>query len=272
LISNAARFYARLKAMEGNGEARVLATPTVLTLNNVAAVLDLSQTKYMPLVGERVADLADITAGTMLRVIPRIVQDGADVRVRLEVDIEDGNLGDGSANGNVTRSTISTQAIIDLQQTLMIGGYRAESLSNKKQKVPLLGDVPLFGNLFSTRSSSESHRERLFLITPRLIGSSGQAAAPARAKRPVPLPPEVPVPRPAQPAPVQPAPQAAPAAARPAPAQPAPAQPAPAAAPASSPAPAFKKLDPPTLFAAPAKSATSRCKRPKAALSLYLAN
>ncbi|MDB5772256.1 MAG: hrcC, partial [Burkholderia sp.] len=46
LISNAARFYARLKAMEATGEARVLATPTVLTLDNVAAVLDLSQTRY----------------------------------------------------------------------------------------------------------------------------------------------------------------------------------------------------------------------------------
>jgi type III secretion protein C len=183
LISDAARFYARLKALEAKGEARVLATPTVLTIDNVAAVLDLSQSSYVSLVGERVADLADITAGTMLRVIPRMIREGAVTRVRLEVDIEDGAIdspGTGGAgkggNVNVTRSTISTQAIIDSQQTLMIGGYRAERLSHDKRKVPLLGDLPLVGGLFRTENTSTSTRERLFLITPRLSGTSGVVA------------------------------------------------------------------------------------------------
>jgi type III secretion protein C len=179
LISNAARFYLRLKALEGAGQARVLAKPTVLTLDNVAAVLDLSQTQYVPLVGERIADLANVTAGTMLRVVPRILREGDNTRVRLEVDIEDGTLGDPNGQKtNVTRSTISTQAIIDLQQTLMIGGYHAESVSKNQQKFPLLGDVPLLGNLFRTESESHTTRERLFLITPRLSGMAGVAAAP----------------------------------------------------------------------------------------------
>ena len=267
LISNATRFYARLKAMEGTGEARVLATPTVLTLNNVAAVLDLSQTRYMPLVGERVADLADVTAGTMLRVIPRIVQDGPDTRVRLEVDIEDGNLGDGSANSNVTRSTISTQAIIDLQQTLMIGGYRAESLTSQRQKVPLLGDVPLFGRLFRSEGRTESSRERLFLITPRLVGSSGQGVAPpARKRSEQPVRHESAAPAKAESAALAKVEPATPAKAEPAPlakVEPAAlassAPPAPAAS--SAPTLPFRKLALPTPFARGAKSARSRCRK-----------
>ena len=182
LISNAARFYLRLKALEGSGEARVLAKPTVLTLENVAAVLDLSQTSYLPLVGERVADLANVTAGTMLRVVPRIVREGANTRVRLEVDIEDGSLGDpNQKNTTATRSTISTQAFVDLQQTLMIGGYHAESRSQNQQKVPVLGDAPIFGGLFRSNTESHSDRERLFLITPRLVGGAG-TPAPERSK------------------------------------------------------------------------------------------
>ena len=178
LISNAAMFYARLKAMEGNGEAHVLATPTVLTLDNVAAVLDLSQTRYVQLLAERYADMADITAGTMLRVIPRIVQDGPSTRVRLEVDIEDGALGNTSpTDASVTRSTISTQAIVDVQQTLVIGGYHAESLQSNKHKVPVLGDVPMVGGLFRGETKTYGTRERLFLITPRLVGSRGTPAA-----------------------------------------------------------------------------------------------
>lgn len=181
LISNAARFYARLKAMENNGQARVLAKPTVLTLDNVAAVLDLSQTSYLPLVGERIADLADVTAGTMLRVVPRIVREGDITRVRLEVDIEDGALGDQNQKTLVTRSTISTQAIVDAQQTLMIGGYHAESLSKSREKIPMLGDVPVVGSLFGSDMESYSNRERLFLITPRLSGTAG-IAAPVRSR------------------------------------------------------------------------------------------
>ncbi|MYM98633.1 type III secretion system outer membrane ring subunit SctC, partial [Duganella vulcania] len=177
LINNAGRFYARLKAMEGSGDARVLAKPTVLTLDNVAAVLDLSQTAYVPLVGERVADLADITVGTMLRVVPRIVQEGAAMRVRLEVDIEDGAMDKNTTRNSVTRSSISSQAIVDAQQTLMIGGYHAESVSRQNQKTPLLGDVPLLGNLFRSTSETHSTRERLFLITPRVMTSAGMAAA-----------------------------------------------------------------------------------------------
>lgn len=177
LISNAARFYARLKAMESAGDARVLAKPTVLTLDNVAAVLDLSQTTYVPLVGERVADLANVTAGTKLRVVPRVVREGANTRVRLEIDIEDGSLGAPGSETNVTRSTISTQAIIDMQQTLMIGGYHSESKSQNRQKIPLLGDLPLVGGLFRSTNQSHSTRERLFMITPRLSGTSGVAAA-----------------------------------------------------------------------------------------------
>lgn len=180
LIRNASRFYARLKALEGTGEARVLAKPTVLTLENVAAVLDLSQTAYLSLVGERVADVANITAGTMLKVLPRIVREGGSTRVRLDVDIEDGTLGKTDGNTSANRSTITTQAIIDAQQTLMIGGYHAETKTTGANKVPVLGDLPLLGGLFRTATESTRDRERLFLITPRLAGTSG-TPAPARS-------------------------------------------------------------------------------------------
>lgn len=173
LIKNAASFYARLKAMEGSGDAHVLAKPTVMTLDNVAAVLDLSQTVYLPLVGERVADVVNVTAGTMLKVLPRIVREGANTRVRMDIDIEDGVLGDVSGKTNATRSTVSTQAIIEQQQTLMIGGYHQESTTQDLKKIPLLGDIPVLGALFRNSASSTKNRERLFLITPRLIGAGG---------------------------------------------------------------------------------------------------
>lgn len=183
MISNAGRFYARLKALEGAGQASILAKPTVLTLNNEMAVLDLSQTAYLPLIGERVADVRDVTAGTTLKVVPHLVHEEDGIKVRMEINIEDGAIGSNSPQLSVTRSTISTQAIVELQQTLMIGGYHAESVARGTQKVPVLGDVPLFGNLFRSESDKYSNRERLFLITPRLAGNASVAARRSDASR-----------------------------------------------------------------------------------------
>ena len=177
LIKNAANFYARLTAMESKGDAHVLAKPTISTLENIAAVLDLSQSAYLPLVGERVVDLANVNVGTMLKVTPRIVREGGLTRVRLDINIEDGAFtAQTASSANVTRSTINTQAIIELQHTLLIGGYHSEAKTQTKQKVPVLGDVPLLGALFQNNTDSISNRERLFLITPRISGLTAQQA------------------------------------------------------------------------------------------------
>ena len=177
LIKNAANFYARLTAMENKGDAHVLAKPTISTLENVAAVLDLSQSAYLPLVGERVVDLANVNVGTMLKVTPRIVREGNITRVRLDINIEDGAFtAQTASSANVTRSTINTQAIVELQHTLLIGGYHSEAKTQNKQKIPLLGDMPILGALFQNNSDSTSNRERLFLITPRIAGLTAQQA------------------------------------------------------------------------------------------------
>lgn len=206
LVNDASGLVARLKALEASGAARILATPGALTLNNVAAVLDLRQSRYIPLVGERVADVAEVSAGTMLRVVPRLVEDGG-TRVRLDVDIEDGNLGSG-ADAQVTRSTISALAIVEPQQMLMIGGYEAAAVSSDRDQASAPGNVPLLGSLFGRRDTPGTGRERLYLITPRLVGGG----LPAEAARPAPEPvltaataPAAPMPAPA---PVAPAPAA----------------------------------------------------------------
>lgn len=174
LIKNAANFYARLTAMENKGDARVLAKPTISTLENIAAVLDLSQSRYLPLVGERVVDLANVNVGTMLKVTPRIVREGSLTRVRLDINIEDGAFSvEAASSTNVTRSTITTQAIVEPEHTLLIGGYHSEAKTKNHQKIPVLGDLPVLGGLFQNNSDSVSNRERLFLITPRISGMTG---------------------------------------------------------------------------------------------------
>jgi type III secretion protein C len=171
LIRNIENFYGRIRALEQDGEAYVLAKPSIITIDNLGAVLDLNRTAYIRLIGERVADVMPVTAGTLLKVTPRVINEGGSVRVHLVVDIEDGELQEveGSATPSVQRSTISTQAIIEENQALVIGGYQSQTDHRSKQRVPVLGDIPVIGGLFTRSNNTNSNKERIFIIVPRAM-------------------------------------------------------------------------------------------------------
>ncbi|GAA4348429.1 SctC family type III secretion system outer membrane ring subunit BscC [Variovorax defluvii] len=172
---------ARISALEGKGSARIVSRPSILTQDNMSALIDLADTFYIQTTGERVAQVTPVTVGVTLRVTPRVVGDADKRAVQLVVDIEDGGILD-TRIGNlptVRRSNISTQAMVGEAQSLVIGGLNTESQTQQRDAVPVLGDVPVVGALFGRSTGSKEKRERLFLITPRVVGSGdARPAAP----------------------------------------------------------------------------------------------
>lgn len=162
---------AQVRVLETQGDARIQSRPSVLTLDNLGALLDLSETFYVRVMGERFAGVSPVTAGTSLRVTPRLI-DGEQASIQLAIDIEDGQIQDRQIDTlpTVRRSTVSTQAIVRHSESLLIAGYSTDQSINAVQKVPMLGDLPVVGALFSTRSVTSQKRERLFLIRPKLVG------------------------------------------------------------------------------------------------------
>ncbi|HVL08703.1 MAG TPA: type III secretion system outer membrane ring subunit SctC [Burkholderiaceae bacterium] len=175
----------RIHALEGEGDAHIQSSPSILTIDNVGALLDLSETFYIRTLGERVASVTPVTAGTTLKVTPRYLPgEGGVPSVQLTVDIEDGQIQDRQVDmlPTVRRSVVSTQAIVGENQTLLIGGYNTLARTERDDGVPGLKNIPILGALFSTRSSSFQKRERLFMIKPKIIASPTIAsAAPAVA-------------------------------------------------------------------------------------------
>jgi type III secretion protein C len=172
VLASLNRLMLRLRSLESKGFAEVLSRPSIMTLDNQGAVLDLSQSAHFRLVGERIADLKSITVGTMLRVTPRVLSDAASAPVRIDIDIEDGNIqdtGDRGTTAQTARSTISTQAILLANQALVIGGFKRERSLHQKSKVPVLGSLPLLGRLFQADSDGTNRRERLFILTARVV-------------------------------------------------------------------------------------------------------
>lgn len=180
VLDSATDFIGRLRLLESRGDARIVSRPSILTSENYTALLDLSETFYAKVVGERTASLQSVSTGVMLRVTPRTQTDGEGrERITLAIDIEDGSFKPGvSIDGlPVTRkSTISTHAVVGNGASLLIGGHTSENDIASNVKIPLLGDIPLVGGLFSYEKSDRVRRERIFLISPRIVSLDAQSA------------------------------------------------------------------------------------------------
>jgi type III secretion protein C len=173
ILANTANFFlSQVRILEGLGDARVLAKPSVLTVDNLGAVLDLSETFYIRVQGERVAEVVPVTTGTLLKVTPRLIV-GADGKrqVQLVVDIEDGTVQDRQFDRipTIRKSTINTQAVIGESESLLIGGYFLDQDVSNNDRVPVVGQAPVLGWFFRNQSASKQKRERLFMITPRVV-------------------------------------------------------------------------------------------------------
>lgn len=175
--SDTVRFLASVTALSSQNKARIVSRPILLAQDNSPAIFDNSKTFFVRVRGERVASLEKITYGTMIDVTPHVVDIRG--RVELELNIEDGNQsnpseGSGLDLPEVSSTKISTQARVQHEQSILIGGYTQSLNTEGAEKIPLLGDIPLIGRLFTYKKSNDLQSVRLFLIQPRVLAQDSQ--------------------------------------------------------------------------------------------------
>ena len=174
------RFAAEIKALEARGLATVVSNPSIMTLENQPAVIDFNRTQYIQAVGEGVANIMPVTTGTSFQVIPRVIEASGANQIHLIIDIEDGTFADNTgqhSTPDVRKGNISTQAVIHEKQSLVIGGFHVAEEVDSRNQVPVLGNIPWLGKLlFSSTQNTKNRRERLFILTPRLIGDQTNPA------------------------------------------------------------------------------------------------
>ncbi|TWG84951.1 type III secretion protein C [Cupriavidus gilardii J11] len=168
VLSNTADFFVRINALEQNSRAKVLSRPSVVTLNNVQAVLDRNITFYTKLQGNKAVELASVAAGSLLRVTPRLIDVDHQQEVMLTLDIQDGRQEPVVNNieqlPQVRNSGIATQAILKPGQSLLLGGFVEEKQRQGERKIPWLSDIPILGKLFRNETRENLSVVRLFLI------------------------------------------------------------------------------------------------------------
>ncbi|AIO70224.1 type III secretion system outer membrane ring subunit SctC [Burkholderia oklahomensis] len=172
VVGDAARYLmARVNALQSTSKVKIDASPLVATLDNSEAVMDNMTRFFVRVSGYTSADLYSIATGVSLRVLPLIVQDGSETRIKLNVHVTDGQLTGDLVDSIpvVTSSEINTQAFVGQGESLLIAGYSTDKRSNGVTGVPWLSKIPLIGALFRYNSDEHSHMERVFLLSPRII-------------------------------------------------------------------------------------------------------
>ncbi|HEX4664704.1 MAG TPA: secretin N-terminal domain-containing protein, partial [Terriglobales bacterium] len=162
-----------LTAAEDRGLVKILSRPRVVTQNNAAALV--RQGVRIPVV--TAAQLGGpptttyIDAFLRLQVTPQIT---AENTVFLNVDIENTTPNFGvqvAGNPELLTQQTTTQVLVTDGGTVVIGGVIQTNDSISRQQVPILGDVPILGNLFKRKSVTTNTQELIFFITPRIVES-----------------------------------------------------------------------------------------------------
>ncbi|MGL5251664.1 MAG: type II secretion system secretin GspD [Moraxella sp.] len=180
-------FYgAILQAINKTNNANLLSMPSILTLDNEKANILVGQNVPFVTGAYTTASNSSTTpfqtvnrqdVGINLNVIPHIGDNGS---VRLEISQEVSSIVDGTLNnasGVVTnKNLIKTTILADDQQTVALGGLMRDNSTYGQQKVPGLGDVPVLGNLFRSKSKNSDKTNLIVFLQPTIL-RNGTAVA-----------------------------------------------------------------------------------------------
>ena len=155
-----------LKASETKGITKILSNPRVFTLDGKEAqIKQVDQIPYTKVEdGEKTVELKD--AGITLKVTPVIVGDG---NIILTVEIEKSTVDITIENPPIAKNAITTKLLIQDQTIVVIGGLYIEDFVGAGSKTPILGDLPLIGNLFKKETKKDKRKEILVFLAPTII-------------------------------------------------------------------------------------------------------
>ena len=155
-----------LSALEAEGNGKILANPKILTTDKRTATIEQGQERLTTF-GSAFGTSATQgqRAVLSLTVLPQITPDD---KVILDVDITNDSFVAANVD-TVNTKRISTQALLENGETVVIGGIYTQNESQSVSKVPILGDLPVIGHLFKKRTARNNRNELLVFLTPRII-------------------------------------------------------------------------------------------------------
>jgi general secretion pathway protein D len=172
-------FSALFQALTSLTDVNVLSTPSIITTDNeeaeiiVADVIPFPTGSTVAETGVTVQTIDRQPVGIRLAITPQISEgDFLNLNIHTEVSaVRDAPAGLNTAQFGIatTTRTADSSVVVKNGQTIVIGGLVQDRETNLENKVPLLGSIPLFGNLFKFRQRQSSKINLMILLTPRIV-------------------------------------------------------------------------------------------------------
>ncbi len=157
-----------LSALEADNKGKLVSSPRVVTADKTRALIEQgTEFPYQQATSSGATSVAFRRATLKLEVTPQITPEGS---IILDLDINKDSRGETTAAGvAIDTKHIKTQVLVENGGTVVIGGIFTLDDAENEARVPVLGDIPIAGNLFKNRNRSSRKTEMLVFITPRVV-------------------------------------------------------------------------------------------------------
>ena len=172
------RYGAILRALQSDGNSRILSTPSVVTLDNEEAELIVGENVPFVTGSFTGAGSTDPTnpfqtierqdVGLTLKVTPQI-NEGDTVKLVIEQETSSVQPDTEGAGLRTRKRSIKTSVLVDDGGILILGGLMQEEETESQSKIPLLGDIPLLGFLFRSSSTAKSNQNLMVFLRPSIL-------------------------------------------------------------------------------------------------------
>ena len=159
---------AEITALEVLGMGKTISNPKIFTIDNQSATVTQGEEIPYQTTADGTTSTSFKEAALKLEVTPSIVGDG-NVLMTIKVNNDSVKEGSESDEPPVDKMEINTRLLVADGDIVVIGGIKKSSISNRTDKTPKLGDVPVIGNLFKGTSNSDDLSELLVFIAPRVL-------------------------------------------------------------------------------------------------------
>jgi len=175
-VSKGLALGATISFLETNNAANILSEPSLLCVNNIESSIYVGETQSVITQGNTATDSTTIEKnnytrediGLTLKVKPRISSDKKvllDVKVTIEGVKETLKIG----LPTTTKRDIATTAIVKNGESIIIGGLTQEIIKDNKSQVPLLGNIPILGQLFRYDDDDNDKKSLVIILTPYIV-------------------------------------------------------------------------------------------------------
>lgn len=172
---------ALVNLMQGDGDTNILSTPNLMTLDNEEASIMVGENVPFPTgsytnTAGTSGSVNPFTTyerkdvGTLLKIRPQINENGT---IKMAVYQENSAVKQGTANAQsgatTTKRSIESNVLVEDGAIVVLGGLIADEYSQSQERVPLLGDIPLLGNLFRNTSRERKKTNLMVFLRPTVL-------------------------------------------------------------------------------------------------------